>query len=175
MSQSENEIWNQVVFEKAPLPIIIIHLNNLKILAVNPKAAQQFGYSKQELLQLKLKDIIYPEDADKAEQALRNIKPGKDVEISYRNIKKNKEIIEVHVVATLIEYKNVAAILKIATDVTEIKKAEALIEHHKIHFDELFNATPFAVTLSDLNDNIIKINKSFTKLFYAQKHIFYMY
>ncbi|MDQ3190444.1 MAG: PAS domain-containing sensor histidine kinase [Bacteroidota bacterium] len=165
MNHSDNEISNQVVFDKSPLPIIIIQLKDLKFLEVNPKAVQQFGYSKQEFLQLNFKDIVYPEDCDKAEQAIKKIKSGQDVKISYRNIKKNKDIIEVCVVATLIKYKNVTAILKIATDVTEINKAEALIDRQKFYFDELFNATPFAVSLSDLNDNIIKINKSFTNLF----------
>jgi PAS domain S-box-containing protein len=165
MSHSDNEIWNQIVFEKAPLPIFIIEFHDLKLLAVNPKATQQFGYSKQEFQKLNFKDIIYPEDYEKTKQAIKKLKPGKDVKFSFRNIKKNKEIIEIHVVATLIKFNNVTAILKIATDVTEIKKAEALIERQKIYFDELFNATPFAVTLSDLNDNILKINKSFTKLF----------
>jgi PAS domain S-box-containing protein len=165
MSNPDNEIWNKVVFDKAPFAIVIFQLDELKVLAANPKAAQLFGYTTQEFLQLSLNDIVYAEDFDKAEQALRKIEQGKDVKISYRNIKKNNEIIEIHAVATLITFKDVTAILKIATDVTEINKAEEIIERQKFYFDELFNATPFAVTLSDLNDNIIKINKSFTKLF----------
>ncbi|MDQ3191406.1 MAG: PAS domain-containing sensor histidine kinase [Bacteroidota bacterium] len=162
---NKNEMWSQVVFEKSPLPMLIIELEDLRFLAANPAAEKLFGYTNEELLKLHFNDIVPTEDYDKVEQAIRKVKPDNDIRYTLRNINRNHEIIDVYIVATLIKFNNVTAILKIATDVTEMNKAQAVIESQKYHFDVLFNASPFAIALCDADDKVIKINVGFEKLF----------
>ncbi len=168
----ESEQWIKVVFNKTPLPILIISVDELKFLAANIAAQEQFGYKNEELLQMHLEDMIFEEDYQRVVNELDSMENGKDAEFITKNIKKNNEIIDVKIVATLVKYENKPAILKIATDITEQIKSAAIIEKQKLYFDELFYAAPFAIALSDLKHAILKINKGFEILFkYSDKEI----
>ncbi len=60
----ESEARYRVLFESSPLPKWLYDVETLRFLAVNDAAVQHYGYSREEFLQMSIKDIRPPEDVE---------------------------------------------------------------------------------------------------------------
>ena len=59
----ENLELYRLFFERGPFPIWVFDPTSLRILAVNDAAVRHYGYSRQELLAMTMKDIRPAEEA----------------------------------------------------------------------------------------------------------------
>ncbi|MBA3899806.1 MAG: PAS domain S-box protein [Bacteroidetes bacterium] len=116
MAQQESNY--STIFRKNPLAMIIIEKKNFKFLAVNPAANSIFGYPKEELLQRTFMDIVSVEDQSYLLKELGKVTEDKDIQLYLRNIKKNGQYIDMHIIATQINFEGKDCILKIASDIT---------------------------------------------------------
>ncbi len=106
------------------LDAIFIHDMKGNMLEVNEGASKMLGYSRETLLEMTPLDIDTPENAKKFDQRL-----GKIINNGYgffetEHISKGGNRISVEINSNLIEYEGKQAILTIARDITERKKAE---------------------------------------------------
>jgi PAS domain S-box-containing protein len=118
---AESEKKYSELFQLSPLPMMVFDLDTMGFLDVNDATVKHYGYSREELLSMTLKDIKLSEDIPLLEKGLEEDRITKKVNSLgvFRQKKKNGEIINVDVQANFIEYKGREAKVIIANDVTE--------------------------------------------------------
>jgi len=125
----------QVLFDRNPLPLFVFDRESLQILLVNQAACEQYGWSREELLAMTLRDIRPPEDLPAFEHAYaefsKSPRPRDSRGVRHRT--KDGRVIEV---ALELSYSTVggrAVGLSVVTDMTGIEAAQQrfrrLVEH----------------------------------------------
>lgn len=118
------------LFQISPLPKFVFDVDTLAFLDVNKAAEINYGYSREEFLQMTLRDIRPANELERLEQVVRDrgrseyqFKPG-----VFTHIKKNGEHIQVEIVTSALHYLERPARLALALDVTERNRHIAEIE-----------------------------------------------
>ncbi|MDQ3192973.1 MAG: PAS domain-containing sensor histidine kinase [Bacteroidota bacterium] len=155
----------QVLFEKNPLAMIVIAKEDFKFLKANAVAIKILSYSEEKLLAKTFIDIVPEEEREFLKEQLKKVSEDKDIHLITKNIKGDGQEIDVELVAIQINYNNQPSILKIATDVTEQKKSDAVIKKLNTYLEELFNSAPFAIVLLNGKEQILNSNKIFEETF----------
>lgn len=102
---------------------IFIESTDGRILDVSESACKMFGYSREEMLNLKVYDLVPPgTQAIKAEDLINNKEPGKPIE--WVNIRSNGEIFPVELSARIHEIGGEPVVLVVVRDITNRKKSE---------------------------------------------------
>ena len=128
---AESEKKYSELFHLSPLPMYVFELESLKFLDMNEALIRHYGYTREELLGMDIKQIRPAEEIPALELALLNDSRDRRNDRPEVNThrKKNGETIQVDIQSNFIQYKGKNAKIIIATDVTErlnyIKAIEA--------------------------------------------------
>jgi PAS domain S-box-containing protein len=98
-----------------------IHDYEGKILDVNKHACDSLGYRREELLQLRIKDIV---ESIKKEQFWEPLKPGQYVTFESIQRRKDQSTFPVEVRLGRLDIGNLKLLLSLVRDITERKKSE---------------------------------------------------
>jgi len=123
----ESEERYRIFFENNPIAMGVYDLETLDFLAVNNSAIQQYGYSRQELLSMKIKDICHPDDIQALLDNVFKVTEGRDVAGVWRLIKKDGTVLFAEVISHTLLFNGRRAELVLAIDVTEKKKIEDIL------------------------------------------------
>ncbi len=93
-------------------------------LEINEAATKKLGYSKKELLSMKIRDIDVGLKPGKISELIKNIKKDKKQVFETKHQTKDGKRIPVEISSSLIDYRGKKAILSIARDITQRKEAE---------------------------------------------------
>ncbi|MGV3510351.1 MAG: PAS domain S-box protein, partial [Sphingobacteriaceae bacterium] len=138
------------LFNASPLPMWVYDYETLRFLDLNDAAIKHYGYSKEEFLSMTLKDIRPKEDILKLETILKNhVKPGRYNSSSVRHLKKSGEIIYVNIESNAILFNNRDARIVLASDVTEVHKAEQALIESEQRFKALVQNGSDLITILD--------------------------
>jgi PAS domain S-box-containing protein len=118
------------LFHLSPQPMYVTELWSLKFLDVNEAFIKHYGYTREELPLMDIRDIRPVKEIPALEMALLNDSEDHTKSLGiFKHLKKNGEIIQVDIQSNFIHYKGKKAKVTIATDVTErlnyIKAIEA--------------------------------------------------
>lgn len=114
----------RMLFEANPHPMWVYDIESLQFLAVNEAALIHYGYSRDEFLNMTIKDIRQPEDLPALMKHLENLNKDDQIFSSSRHRRKDGTIIDVEITSHTIQWLGRNARLVLAHDVTERKKAE---------------------------------------------------
>ncbi len=118
-SLKESEAQYRQLFDAIPLPVIIFELISLKILRVNNAAIRLYQYTREEFLNLTVKDIR-PEGQIKKFQALvDSVYDEKATIRGWQHQKKDRSLIDVEISVHTVSYKGIKARLAVIYDITE--------------------------------------------------------
>ena len=122
LAQSEAKF--RILFADIPLPLYLADLNTLRFLEVNKAAVENYGYSRDEFLDMKLTDIRPAEDLPRLKKEVDAANPDLQYHGFGSHCRKDGGMIDVEIIAHSLELggKRVAIIL--AQDITERKKVE---------------------------------------------------
>ena|GEM_PF-538825 len=98
-----------------------------KIIYVNPKLAEMLGYTQEEIVTSKsVSDLIAEEDRERSVQYIRKRLRGevKSMQHTFRGLRKDGTLIDLEVYGTRIELNGIPAVMGMAIDITERKRAE---------------------------------------------------
>ncbi len=157
-SPSRNDEQYKILFESNPFPMWIYEMDTLKFLEVNDAAIKTYGYTKEEYLDLTLKDIRPEEEVKLLLDNVKREKSSYQWSEGWRHKKKDGSIIEVEIISHEILYNGVNARFVIAIDVTEKKRAHE-------NFRLVIEASPNAMVLTNKRGIITLINKQTEILF----------
>ncbi len=138
------------------------------ILLVNKNACEMLGYSNEELIEMKVRDLDVNFVEPKLQKELWNkLEPNKPQTLETNHKHKNGKIIPVEVRFGLFENEGKKNILGFARDVTERKIAQSMLQESQNNLAAVFNNTQDAQLLSEYTGNenfiIVAANNSYIK------------
>jgi len=161
------------LFQYSPEAMVYIDQDG-KILDINSRFIQLFGYSKKELLGKNIdQGIIHPEEVlnDGKKMTYQAAKGP----VRMESIRKRKDGTQFPVLISASPLKigsETQRIICLYQNITEQKKVEQEIRQNQEKFVSLFKSNPLAALYQDSNGNILDINPRFTELFgYALENI----
>ena len=140
---------------------IIVFDKEFNIVEANTFACFELGYSKQELLKLKVMEIIEPEHLNKKPIKMDELLAGKTIHSERILIRKDKTAFPSDVTSKKLSNGNVLAI---ARNITEKKRIENQIKNSEKKFRMLFEKSNDAIFIMD-RLKIVDCNPSTEKLF----------
>ncbi|MCY7422533.1 MAG: PAS domain S-box protein [Chitinophagaceae bacterium] len=154
------------LFYKNPVPMWIYDVATLLFLEVNETAIHNYGYSKKEFLTMTLRDIRPPSEVTRLmeKQQSQYIQNAINKGI-WKHVKKNGDVIDVHITAHLLDLGGRQAKLVLAEDITEkIKTEESLIRSNE-RYNYASKATFDAIWDWDFTTNKMYWGEGFKMLF----------
>jgi len=150
----------RAVFENAPEAIYIIDTDTRQILDCNPFIVGWLGYSRKELLSMKLDDIVVADTAEVQENIKTAIDRGMVTVQERRYLKKDGAVVDAEVTGTLVAYEGNTCLAILVRDVTERKQLEELSR-----YKELFANVSDPVFINDFDGNFLEVNEGACQLF----------
>jgi two-component system, chemotaxis family, CheB/CheR fusion protein len=156
----------KLLFYNNPFPMWIYDVETLQFIEVNEAAVAHYGYSRNEFMQMTLKDIRPDEETEKLNAVQNeddNYVPGNKGYWIHQ--KKNREIIHVEITAHPIKFEGRKTKLVLANDRTQqiIGQKELLKSNERYSF--LSKATFDAVWDWDIKKNTLQWNEGIKTLF----------
>ncbi len=159
----EREEMFRAIFEQVPNGVELIDLDSLRFVEANPASCRMLGYTHKEYLQLRLDDIQSDLHEDKLVEAVRKVEiSGATFENRHRC--KNGESLDVEVTARVLNVPGKHLLLGVWRDITESKKASALLLKQMQFSDDVINSLPGIFYLLDQQGKFIRTNPQFLKV-----------
>ncbi|MDF1502205.1 ATP-binding protein, partial [Roseisolibacter sp. H3M3-2] len=95
----EGALRDQLLFERAPLPMWMFDSETLRFLAVNDAAVERYGWSREEFLGRTIRDIRPPADVPMVEALARDHTDGDTTRRAVRHVTKDGRVLQVVVVS----------------------------------------------------------------------------
>lgn len=172
----ESEERLRQIFDQAPIGIVL-STTDRKLRQVNQAFCQMLGYTEAELMTLNYAEIIHPEDLvidlPYVEKFLQENSSGFQVEKRY--LKKNGDILFVHVTASLIRDQQGKLIygLRMVQNITERKQAEQELQRQN-QYRQLLAEIAFRIRESLQIEVILQTTVTeLQKLLQADRVLFY--
>lgn len=159
MKLRKTRLQYESLFEQHPIPMWIYELKTFRFIAVNNAAINQYGYSREEFLNLTLKDIRPYEEIPALEQYLTAYRPGQNRFSLWKHVKKNGEVITVEVAASDVTFFREACRMVCASDVTDKVRKEGDIRKLSLVAENATNS----VIICDKDARIEWVNQAFTR------------
>ncbi|MFZ2653862.1 MAG: PAS domain S-box protein, partial [Victivallales bacterium] len=153
----------RMIFENAG-DSIFIHDED-KILAVNAKACELLGYTKDELLSMEPSSIdAYEEKANMPGRVAR-LKARGTLNFETIHQRKDGTPVSVDVTAKLISWKGKTAVMSICRDITRRKHAENILLTTALEWQTTFDSVRDVIFLLDAEFKILRCNKAASEMF----------
>lgn len=146
----DSEARYRLLFESNPHPMWVYDLETLGFVAANDAAVQSYGYSREELLAMTIRDIRPAEDVPALLDHLLNTQRYRHEQI-WRHRKRDGSVIDVEVASHVITFAGRQARLVMANDVTERARAQRQLREAEARYRALVEQMP-AVTYIDRID-----------------------
>jgi len=132
LKNSEERYRN--MFDNIPFPTFVYDFDTLRIVDVNTFAVRSYGYSREELLGMTLKDLKPDEDVPSLLAHLSKPDPSQE-RVPWRHKKKDGTIVDVEITGHALQFPGRNYRIFLANDVTEIKKAGAALKFTQFAVD----------------------------------------
>jgi PAS domain S-box-containing protein/putative nucleotidyltransferase with HDIG domain len=162
--KAQEELKLRAVLLDTSTDSIILHDYNGKFKYVNEAAYKTKGYTREELMAMRLDDLVVAEYAVQIEQRKKEIREKGWAIFEAAQHRKDGSIMNIEVNSRIIEFEGEELLLSVEHDITERKKAEAALQDSEQRYRSLFEYNPVAVYLQDLNGAFISVNDATCKL-----------
>ncbi|MDB5839213.1 MAG: hypothetical protein JWQ23_1165 [Herminiimonas sp.] len=125
-----NEESYRFLFECNPLPLYIYDHVSLRFTAVNQAAIRQYGYSREEFLNMSTMEIRAPDEAERFATYHQSKRFGHQAAGHWRHIRKDGKLIDVEIFHYVLTLDGRPKSLVLALDITERLAAERELQRH---------------------------------------------
>jgi PAS domain S-box-containing protein len=143
----ESESRYRRLFENNPLPMYIYDMETLNILEVNETFVSRYGYARDEILNVTIKDIRPKEEFDRLIPHIRDLEPGMLYTGLWKHVRKDGTVIDVDITSTDFPYQNKRARLVLCNDITEKLRVEEELRESESRYRRLFEDNPMPMMI----------------------------
>ncbi len=126
LQQSEKKY--KLLFYNNPLPMLMTTIPGLDIIDINEAAIKQYGYTREEFLQMNSRNLRPEEDVENFIKEVGKMQPGITNTRNWRHKRKDGSIIQVETYSHQIMYEGKMVWLGLLNDVTEKYEAKELLQ-----------------------------------------------
>ena len=160
---AESEERFRRMFERHSAAMIVIDPETGRIVDANQAAADFYGWSIRELTGMSIQDVnTLPPDA--VRQQMQNVRSLGRTRFTFRHRRADGSVRDVEVFSSSIELKGKVVLYSIIHDVTEQRKAEALLRQGEERYRLMFEYAPMAITITRGTD-VVYANPSCLRTF----------
>lgn len=144
----DSEVRYRSMFENNPQPMWVFDTEKLQFLSVNDATIAHYGYSRDELLGMTLKDIQPVDEQHKFDNQFNLDKLSNSTSAQiWNHLRKDGSVIQVEISAHAMGYQGRPARLVLAHDITERLKSQANVQYLAYHdlLTGLPNRTQFVI------------------------------
>ncbi|MFB9329789.1 PAS domain S-box protein [Paenibacillus aurantiacus] len=135
-----------------------------RLLYVNGRLAEMFGYTRQEMLQLTAPELVHPEDMTKFREETRRRLSGERSTMQWiRGLRKDGSVFYFETQADMITYRGKPALMGTLMDTTSMKQADDFSTENDVRYQRLIKYLPEPIIVQD-GETIIYINNAAMKL-----------
>ena len=159
-TQGDQDIKYRVPFYINTLPMIIWDFETKNIIDVNETAIETYGYSREEFLNLSIRQIRPAEDIALLESVTKDEESYGNVHKSlWRHRKKNGDILFVEVSGYIVTIDGRRVVINHNYDVTEKIEAENKLKESEARYRLLFSKSPMPMLIYDrFTYKILEVN-----------------
>jgi PAS domain S-box-containing protein len=154
----------RLLFEGNPHPMWVFDAKTFKFLAVNAAAVDHYGYSREEFLSMTVLDIRPPEDVPAVRDRVLHYEEKRRLPNEWRHLTKDGRLIDVEVTGQKISFEGREALIILANDITERKRAEAALRESEARLRRLVDANILGIFFSDYSGAITEANDAFLQM-----------
>jgi two-component system, cell cycle sensor histidine kinase and response regulator CckA len=150
----QSEANSLFLFTHNPLPMWVFQKRSLQILQVNDAALRHYGYERLAFLGMGAAELHPAEEIPDVLAVIQGVSPITQQAGQWHHRLKNGSVIDVEVFLHKMEYSGSVAVLVVALDITERKRAE---EERQKFFTLVENCRDF-IAVADLRGNVEYVN-----------------
>ncbi|HUE83352.1 MAG TPA: PAS domain S-box protein [Pyrinomonadaceae bacterium] len=159
LRSSENRY--RLLFESNPQPMWVFDTETIAFLDVNKAAIRQYGYTREEFLNLTIRDVRPTEDVPALLDNLAlHTTNGLSEGGIWRHRRKDGSQIDVHITSHPIEFAGRRAELVLATDITERLRAERELVEQRAFLRQIIDLNPSFIFAKDREGRFTLVNES---------------
>lgn len=117
----------RLIFDSNPLPMWVYDSETLRFLTVNEAAIRNYGWTREEFLQMTIQEIRRPEDRAGLLAEIARPDEGQEQAVEARHCRKDGSLIDVDALSHELMFEGRKARLVIASDVTEKRRIESAL------------------------------------------------
>jgi hypothetical protein len=136
-SLREAEEQFRSLFAATPLPTFLWDLETLQYLEVNDAAVLHSGYSRDELLRMRVTDLLPPEAAPRILSQMQVIRTQSRDRNQGRHRLKDGRVVDVEVDAHALPFRGRRAVLVVIQDITERKRTQQALQESEERYRDL--------------------------------------
>ena len=161
----DSEAQYRALFNDNPVPMVVYEPDGRRLLDANNIFVTSYGYSREELVTLRLADLHPRDEVARVEAYFAGpLEPGVRHSGAWRHQRRNGEIIDVEVTSLDVVFAGKPARLALAIDVTDRKRAERELQLHNGWLESVLAHFPGGVSVADASLRIVEWNEQFRKL-----------
>ena len=162
-------------FEQAAVGIAHLTLTE-EWISVNQRYCEITGYSRAEMLGLRLEDLTHPDDLGATREFIGRIRTGElpEYRMEKRYVRKDGRIIWVHLVVSIVRSASGAPLYLVVfvDDITERRLAQQEASRMFSLLRATLESTADGILVVDLNGKILSFNQKMTEMFGVPADIF---
>ena len=141
---------------------ILIHDLDGNIVFANKSAYESRGYTREEMIGMKLSKIIIPEQNKLFPHRISELLKTGELRFESTHLRKNASVFSTETQVKLIEIEGKKYCCSVIRDITERRRAEEELQMSKSLLSSAFNKSPLLMTISDMaTGKYVEVNDSF--------------
>ena len=155
----------ELLFSTNPVAMYVCDRETLEVLEVNPTAEQQYGYTREEFLKMKITDIRPAEDIPRLMEVARTSGQPLAFLGQWRHRRRNGQVFEVEVTAQGTTFAGRPAVLVVAQDISVRRAMEEKTAERTAYAQALTENNPTAIVAVNMERQVEMCNPAFERLF----------
>ncbi len=135
-----------------------------RILEVNEMACQRLGYTRDELLERTTEDLHTPENFTALAPVGDSLRAGQSALFETEHLARNGQLIPTEINARAIQFRGRRAVLAVARDITDRKKAEASLKASECRYRRYIERSAAAFLRTSLDGEVLECNDSTVRI-----------